>query len=113
MTVKDLVSKHNFKELSIPDTNRTLRGCYIGDLLSWVMGNAQADDCWITIMSNVNIVAVAALVDVACIVLAEGVEVDENIRQTAFDKGINILSTDKTAYEIALLLGASSLGDMS
>jgi hypothetical protein len=102
MTVKDLVSKHNFKELSIPDANRTLRGCYIGDLLSWVMGNAQADDCWITIMSNVNIVAVAALV-----------EVDENIRQTAFDKGINILSTDKTAYEIALLLGASSLGDMS
>ena len=40
-------------------------GVYAGDLLSWVMGRAESGNVWITIMSNINIVAVATLADVA------------------------------------------------
>ena len=63
-----------------------------------------ADEAWITLMSNRNIVAVATLADTACIVLAEGVVPDEGVAQLATDKGVNILQSPKSAYEIALAL---------
>lgn len=40
------------------DTTREVKGCYCGDLLSWVMGRAKADDAWLTVMGNVNAIAV-------------------------------------------------------
>ena len=104
MTVNDLLLNENFSAITLPDGEREISDVYIGDLLSWVMGRAKADDAWITIMSNVNILAVASLADTACIILAEGVTVDEDIKSTAMDKEINILSTDMSIYEAAVAL---------
>lgn len=102
MTVKELSEKCDFKTAALPDGGREIDGCYIGDLLSWVMGRAEADCVWITIMSNLNIIAVASLADVACIVLSEGVTVDGDIIKLANEKGINILLSDKKTYETAV-----------
>ena len=52
-------------------------------------------------MSNINSVAVAALCDTAAIILAEGVTVDENVKKTAEEKGINLLSSEKSAFILA------------
>ena len=104
MTVKELIATNKFTALTVPCDDREINGIYIGDLLSWVMGKAQADDAWITIMSNVNIAAVAALADTACIILAEGVTLEEQVITVAKDKGINVLCSDEPAYEIALAL---------
>lgn len=104
MTVNDLLLNENFSAIALPNGEREISDVYIGDLLSWVMGRAKADDAWITIMSNVNILAVASLADTACIILAEGVTVDEDIKSTAIDKEINILSTDMSIYEAAVAL---------
>ena len=87
------------------DTTREVKGCYCGDLLSWVMGRAQSGNAWITIMSNVNIAAVASLTDVAVIILAEGVILDESVVAVASQKGINIVSSDVPAFETAMKLG--------
>lgn len=106
MTVNELAGVQGFKAVTLPDGDRQISGVYIGDLLSWVMGRAKADDAWITIMSNINIAAVAALADVACVILAEGVELDVAVRDTATAKGINILSADMPAYETAMALGS-------
>lgn len=106
MTVNELSSKEGFSVISMPDGEREIKGAYIGDLLSWVMGRAKADDAWITIMSNINIVAVASLADTACIILAEGVTLEKSVEETAKAKGVNILSFDKPAYEAAVLLGS-------
>lgn len=106
MTVNELSSKEGFSVISMPDGEREIKGAYIGDLLSWVMGRAKADDAWITIMSNINIVAVASLADTACIILAEGVMLEKSVEETAKAKGVNILSFDKPAYEAAVLLGS-------
>ena len=107
MTISSLVEKLNLKILVEGDDDREVTGGYCGDLLSWVMGRAKADDAWITIMSNVNILAVASLADTACIVLAEGVTVDEGIKATAAEKCINIISTDFSIFEAAV-----SINDM-
>lgn len=108
MTVEKLKEKLMLDAVVVPDSNREITGCYIGDLLSWVMGAAKTGDIWITIMSNINIVAVATLCDTACILLAEGVLVDEEVKKTAQERKINILSSKKSAYtlstEIAELL---------
>ncbi len=101
MTVNELKDKLALNAIVMPNANREINGCYIGDLLSWVMGSAQTGDVWITIMSNINIVAVATLCDTACILLAEGVTVSDDIITTATEKGINILSSEKSAYILA------------
>ena len=104
MTVKQLSEIKGFKALALPSPERTINGVYTGDLLSWVMGRASEDDAWITIMSNVNTIAVATLADVACIILAESVEMDQSVLDTANAKGVNILNTDLSAYQTAKLL---------
>ena len=104
MKVCEVAEKLSLTPLSLADSSREVSGVYIGDLLSWVMGRAESGDAWITIMSNINIVAVASLADVACIILAEGVVLDENVCTTAQQKGINVYTSEKTAYQLAASL---------
>ena len=109
MTVTDLKNALALTPVTLPEGDREVEGVYIGDLLSWVMGRAQADNVWLTIMSNLNIVAVATLSDVSCIVLCEGVTLDENVKSTAEAKGVNILTTEAPAYEMAKRLAELGL----
>lgn len=104
MTVHELAEALHLETIVEADGKRKIDGCYIGDLLSWVMGRAQSGNAWITIMSNINIVAVASLADVSCIILAEGVTVEENVRAVAEAKGVNLLASERTAYELAASL---------
>ncbi len=103
--MNELSAMQGFKPVAMPEGEREINGVYIGDLLSWVMGRAKADDAWITIMTNINVVAVASLADTACIILAEGVTPDSTIVETAMAKGINILSSEMPAYETAKAIG--------
>lgn len=104
MTVYDLSKNSQFNVLTMPEPEREINGVYIGDLLSWVMGKAQYDNVWITIMSNINVIAVASLSDVSCVLLAEDVTLDNEVLSTAKQKGINILSTPMSAYNAAIEL---------
>ena len=106
MTVSEFAKEYSLSVLAMPDGDREITGCYIGDLLSWVMGRANEDDCWITIMSNQNILAVATLADVACIILAEGVVLDKDILDTALAKGINVLSSEADTFKISAMLSS-------
>ena len=109
MTVLDLQSALSLTPVALPEGDREVEGVYIGDLLSWVMGRAQSGNAWLTIMSNLNIVAVATLSDVSCILLCEGVTLEESVKTTAESKGINVLTTDMTAYEAAKRLAELGL----
>ena len=71
MTVRELIEKTGYEPLLLSDGDREITGGYAGDLLSWVMGRAESGDCWVTIMSNVNVAAVGQLTDCACIVFSE------------------------------------------
>ena len=102
MKVSELIENLNLTVVTDSDyEDREINGCYIGDLLSWVMGRAQADNVWITIMNNINIVAVAALADVACILLCEDVKVDQSIIDKPNSQNIIIVSSKLTAFELA------------
>ena len=106
MTVEAFAKQIGCKALCMPSPEKKIEGVYIGDLLSWVMGNAEQGNLWITIMSNINTVAVATLVDVSCILLAEEVIPDDDLIQTATAKGVNILSTPLSAYYAAVKISS-------
>lgn len=105
MTVKQLCEMAELKTVIMPNGEREVCGAYCGDLLSWVMGRASSSNAWITIMSNVNVAAVASLADLSCVILAEGVLPDQEVIKAAELKEINILSSEKDAYSLCVLLG--------
>lgn len=96
----DILMKELSLELLSGGLDREVCGVYTGDLLSWVMSHANADDCWITIMSNTNVVAVASLVDTACVILSEDVRLEEDALTAAKEKNITVFTTPLSSYEV-------------
>lgn len=105
MTVGEFAKLQNLTVLVEADLSREIGGGYCGDLLSWVMSRAQSDDCWFTVMGNVNAVAVSVLADCACIVLCENAALDAEAKAKATMQGVNILTSEENAYTLALALG--------
>ena len=83
------------------DPQRPVAGGYCGDLLSWVMGRAQADSAWITIMSNRNVAAVAAMADLSCVVLSEGVRPEEELLARARTEGLALYGAQEDTFTLA------------
>ena len=82
---------------------------YTCDLLSHVMGKGQADMAWITVQAHMNVIAVAALMDFACVIIPEGLPVDQTIINKAAQEDIIILSAEQTAFELVTLLAAQGV----
>ena len=102
MTVNELKEKLDLKPLVEDDYDREVTDCYVGDLLSWVMGRAPADSAWLTVMGNIKSIAVATLADCACIILVENAALDDNAREKADMHGVNILTTPMNSYKLAV-----------
>ena len=100
MTVKNFAESMGYDIVVMPEPEREITGGYAGDLLSWVMGRLPEGSAWVTIMSNVNVVAVATLSDPACVILSEGVSPDDGVVQKADIQGVNILRTGKDSFSV-------------
>lgn len=100
MTVKELSDKLSLKIICEAEAEREINGVYCGDLLSWVMGRAKSDNVWITIMSNINVIAVASLCDVSAVILSEGCTLDKDAEDKAKGQGINVYTSELTTYEL-------------
>lgn len=82
---------------------------YTCDLLSHVMSHGVAGMAWITVQTHMNVVAVATLLEFSCIVIPEGIAVDQTIVDRAAQEGVAMLSTPKSAYEIVALLAQNGV----
>ena len=82
-------------------TEAELSGCYISDLLSDVLANAQPGVLWVTIHTHRNILSVASMKDIAAILFTCGRKPDAAIVAEAVEKGILLLSTPLSTYETA------------
>ena len=101
MKVVEFAEKLGLKALTGDSgLEREITGIYTCDLLSWAMAHASKGDAWITIHTHLNVVAVALLVETACVVIPEGIEVDAATIAKAEEEKDAILSSDKSAYEI-------------
>jgi hypothetical protein len=75
-------------------------GGYTSDLLSCVMAGAKNKYLWVTLQAHLNIVAVAALLDVAAIIITENAKPDAATISKANEQGVILLSTPKPTFEI-------------
>ena len=62
------------------------------------------DSAWLTVMGNINSIAVATLADVSCIVLVENAALDAEAKAKAEMHGVTILSTELNSYALAVEL---------
>ena len=77
MTVKDLIEKMNLTVFcGEQNLDREIKGGYVSDLLSDVMGFAQEGNVWVTLQTHKNVIAIASLKELACVVLVKGNQPD-------------------------------------
>ena len=101
MNIGDIAKAIEGKALTAMDNiDREVSYGYACDLLSHVMANCHEDSLWVTVQTHLNVVAVAALLDILCIVVPEGIPVEENTLVRAEEEGIVIISTELNAFEI-------------
>lgn len=98
MTVAELMPLLDASPVVLADASREVTGGYCGDFLSFVMGRAPAGCCWFTVMTNVNVAAVAALTDAAAVVVCENCACDEALVARAKSQGINVLSCSEDVF---------------
>jgi hypothetical protein len=96
MTDLGLVAKAMTREGSV----RMVEGGFVGDVLSHVMAGARPGYAWITVQAHENVVAVAAVTDVSCVVVCQREIPPETVRR-AESEGITLLWSDRTAFEVS------------
>jgi|YelNatPaOPRAMG01_1025707.scaffolds.fasta_scaffold05060_5 predicted transcriptional regulator len=74
---------------------------YTGDLLSLVIGSAPSGALWITVQRHINIVAVAALKEIPAILIAQGLEPEEDVVQKAKEEKIWLLGSPEDAFTLS------------
>lgn len=105
MTITNLIDSQLFEIENIgDDTDRNISGMFCCDLLSIAMSRAPSGSAWVTVMGNMNTLAVASLCDVACIILAEGVHLDAIAQTKAKQQGITVLHTELPVFDAALIV---------
>lgn len=103
MTVKELAEKTGWKVLSGGD-DAEVTSAYVCDLLSWVMAHAREGAAWVTVQSHLNVVAIASLLNLACVIVPENIEIPEGTLAVAREKGICMVSAPCTSYGAAMAL---------
>jgi hypothetical protein len=114
MTIEELVRDFGYKVItgSAEDLKHPVKGVYACDLLSHAMAKVNSGDLWITIHTNINVVAVASLTDAACVLIPEGIAVEPQTVERAAEKGVVILSSPSTTaqvcHEVLSMIGMKS-----
>ena len=76
-----------------------VEGGYTSDLLSDVMGHAEANHIWITLQTHKNVIAIASLKELAAIILVKGFEPDPDTLELAINEGVPLLGSTGEAFE--------------
>lgn len=106
MTLNDIIKATSAEVLTKTATDTAdAKGCYVCDLLSLAMSKVSAGDVWITVQANVNIAAVAVLTEAACVLVAEGMHIEDSVIAKADGEGVIILRTQMSAFDAAVAIG--------
>ncbi len=82
---------------------------YACDLLSWVLAHGQKCMAWTTVQTHINVIAVAVLMEMSCVILAEGNHLEPASLAKAEEEGLAVLETDMTAYDICGHMAAAGV----
>lgn len=105
MKVKDVLQSNNINLINDKcNLDNSIEGIFACDLLSHVMGYASESNILITVLNNINVLGVASLLDLSCVIFSQGTEVNDEIIKKADELEIPLLSTPLTTAEITIEL---------
>ena len=112
MKIKDLLPLLQ-AECATPaaDLEKDVLCGYTCDLLSWVMAHGQEGMVWVTVQVHMNVIAVAALHDMACVIMPESIRMEKESIEKAAEEGICVLESPLSGYEICGRLHAAGVPD--
>ena len=110
MKVSDLLTLIEARNLTEQvSTDRDVACGYVCDLLSWVMAHGEEGMAWVTVQTHLNVVAVAVLADMACVILPEGIVMEEESLAKAVSEEMSVLTSPLSAYEICVRMGQAGV----
>ena len=105
MKVFELVKELNLKIFSGQEgLNNEITGGYVSDLQSDVMENALKGEVWITLQTHSNVVSIASLKELSCVLLVSSLEPEPGTIDSSNKENVPVLGTPLSTFEIAGLL---------
>lgn len=109
MKVKDILLKKDFNLITDKSgINNDINGIFSSDLLSHVMGNASIGNILVTVLNNMNVLGVASLLDLSCVIFSHSIKVNDEVVIKANELNIPLLTTKLPT--VATVLTLSKMG---
>lgn len=104
MTLKEFVEKSGFTPVNVSTDAEEIEvtKVFCCDLLSIAMSKNPAGAVWVTVMGNLNAVAVSVLTEGACIVIAEGIDIDDVALEKAKQQNVTMLKSPLPIFDAGL-----------
>lgn len=101
MLLQQITKDLDLKSLSVESLDSIeVTGGYASDLMSDVLGHAKKGDIWVTNQKHLNVVAVASLLGLAAVIMAGGIDPDENALEKAHEENVPLFTTGFSAFEV-------------
>lgn len=112
MKVSELARLIEAKSLTPEVTeDKDVKCGYTCDLLSWVMAHGAEGMAWTTVQIHMNVIAVAVLAEMACVILPESIEMPQESLKKAAEEGLAVLQSPLTAFAICGRMAAAGIPD--
>lgn len=100
MKVSELKALIGAEDLTPGLEDREIKCGYSCDLLSWVMAHGDEGMAWVTVQTHMNVVAVAVLSDMACVILPENIRMEKESLEKAMAENMPVLTTPLSSYAV-------------
>jgi predicted transcriptional regulator len=102
MKITDIIQPLNLKVISGQNgLSNEIKGGYVSDLLSDVMGNAKEGQIWITLQTHQNVIAIASLKDLAAIIIVKGAVPEADTIEKSNLENIPVLVSESDTFSVA------------
>jgi len=101
LTLQEIVSALGLEVVAGADRlDGEVTGGYASDLLSCVMAGAKAGTIWVTLQAHTNVIAVAELLNLAGVIITEGMRPSEETLIRANEKSIPTLLSKESTFTV-------------
>jgi len=100
MLVSEFLNDDRFELVTDTINDKLIKGAYCGDLLSWVMSHAKKGDLWCTVLTHANVVAIATLLEVSCVIICESAPIESETINKANQEKVNLIKTKLNSVEV-------------